>query len=299
MSKVLVVHKKSSLELFTEAPPSATRDRALADEARRESHQIHTASLQQVLAVLDSRGVDYQKIYRSELQPVDTSLDAIIIVGGDGTTLDTTHYVSTADIPIIGVNSDPTSSVGFYTCCTADTFAGIFDSLDNQPRTTFPRLEVLLNGQQILEPVLNDILVAHSSPAAYTRYVLTVDGKKIVNQANNNRLRSSGLVIATAGGSTAWMYNLQGTIMPLTSTTMQYKERDVRNLPIAFAEREIKIESLTREGRIFIDGDHIQYPFTLGDTVLVKAGHPVQIVGNIDLKRQQYREEKVPRKFTD
>lgn len=299
MTKVLVVHKKSSLELFTEAPPSATRDFALADKARQESHQIHTASLQQVLAVLDSRSVDYQKIYRSELQPVDTSLDAIIIVGGDGTTLDTTHYVPTADIPIIGVNSDPTSSVGFYTCCTADTFAGIFDTLDTQPRTIFPRLEVLVNGERLPEYVLNDLLIAHSSPAAYTRYMFTVDGKKVVDQANNNRLRSSGLVIAAAGGSTAWMYNLQGTIMHLTSTTMQYKERDVRNLPIAFAEREIKIESLTREGRIFIDGDHIHYSFTLGDTVLVKAGPLVQIVGDIDTKRQQYREEKVPRRFTD
>lgn len=300
MSKVLVVHKKSSIELFTEAPPSVTRDLALADKARQESHRIHTASIQQVLEILDSRSVNYDKVYRTQLPNVDsTSLDAIIILGGDGTTLETAHYVSTTNIPLIGVNSDPTSSVGFYTCCTADTFAEVFDTLEKQPRTSFPRLEVLLNGERLPEYALNDLLIAHSSPASHTRYSLAIDGKKVVDQANNDRLRSSGIVITAAGGSTAWMYNLQGEIMPLTSTQMQYKERDVRNLIAQLAEKEIKIESLTREGKIFIDGDHIEYPFTLGDTAVIKVGAPIQIVGDIDAKREKYRQEHIPRTFAD
>ncbi len=299
MKRFLVVYKKSSFEMYRSSADQSVRDFALQDAVLQESHRIHAASLEQVLATLDARAIEYQKRYRSQLQPIDTSLNAVVVVGGDGTTLDTAHYVPTADIPIIGVNSDPAHSVGFYTCCTADNFADFLDNLKFKPKTSLPRLEVILNGQSLPYYVLNDIFIAHSSPAAYTRYMLTVDGKKVVDKDNNERLRSSGIVIATASGSTAWMYNLQGTIMPLTSTQMQYKERDVRNLTPQYAEREIKVQSLTREGRIFVDGDHLDCLFSLGDCLIIKVGSPVQIVGDINTKRQTYEVEAIPRALRD
>ncbi len=291
MSKVLVVHKKSAWEMYLASPDEAVRSFAEHDEALRRSHLVHTASLEQVLRVLDGHHVEYETATRRDLQGISLPHQLIIAVGGDGTILDTTHYVPNDEIPILGVNSDPATSVGFYSCCTAAEFESLFaqvtESPHSIPRTVFPRLQVHLNGQKLPEYVLNDVLVAHSSPAAYTRYELTVDGRTVTDHRGNSRLRSSGLVIATAGGSTAWMYNLGGSIMPLSSPQLQYHERDIRNVHPHFGH-ELRIKSITREGNLFIDGEHVVYPFTVGDLLTISSGPAVQLVGNIDEKRHRY-----------
>ena len=154
-----------------------------------------------------------------------------------------------------------------------------------------------INGQPIPEYALNDVLITHVNPAAMMRYKLSVDDRGVVDRNDNNNLRSSGLLVATPGGSTAFMYNEGGEAMSLTSSLMQYHERSIRNSPFGFAESKIELESLTRESKMWIDGEHLTYDVTLGDKISITPGKPVTIIGCLELKRQKYLTEVLPRKF--
>ena len=94
---------------------------------------------QQTLAVVNEalakRPFAVEAVYRGDLTPI-TDRDLVIAVGGDGTFLQVARFVD--DLPVLGVNSDPTSSVGFFTVAARDTFEEILDAVDTLPRTKLP-----------------------------------------------------------------------------------------------------------------------------------------------------------------
>src|SRR3989338_2197196 len=92
---VLVVHKKSS---------SRAHHRALMDVTRR---------LQQLKAV-------FHVLSRDRLRPI-TGYDIVLTIGGDGTFLDTAHYLKAG--LMLGINSMPKQSVGFFCRATTETFS--------------------------------------------------------------------------------------------------------------------------------------------------------------------------------
>ncbi len=190
--------------------------------------------------------------------------------------------------PVLGVNSDPEGSVGFFSFCKRDTLGKVLQEIETAPRTILPRMEVVHNGTPLREYVLNDILIAHQNPAAYTRYRLHVDGKQVVNEHKSYSLRSSGLLVAAPAGSTGWIYNEGGSIMPLHSFQMEYVERGVRHLRSQFAQASIEVHSLTREGKLYIDGEHCSYAFTIGETITLREGSPLVIIGDLAAKQEQF-----------
>lgn len=289
MKDILVVHKKSLYELY-----QASEDKAVQDYVQNKddllrlekSHKAQKTTLEQVLRQLEQKGIAPEVIYRAELSTIKNK-DLVITVGGDGTLLEVSHYVK--DTPILGVNSDPGKSVGFFSCATKDNFSEIMAQIDSYQQTKLQRLQIKLDDKNIPELVLNDLLLAHRNPAAMTRYEMVVDNDEIQNTNGERGLRSSGLVICTAAGSTAWMYEMGGMIMPLDSRfTMQYHERDQRESIFGLVEKEIKMRSLTREGFVYVDGEHLKYPFGLGSEIVVSVGRPLNVVGNLEEKRKKY-----------
>src|SRR5262249_11581058 len=122
--------------------------------------------------------------------------DLVISIGGDGTLLCASHYVR--DGMVIGVNSAPGDSVGHFCSANRENFAERLDAiLDLKWRPVeLARLQVTLEGKPLQELALNDVLVAHYSPAATTRYLIEVGN-------HFEEHRSSGVWISTAAGSTA------------------------------------------------------------------------------------------------
>src|SRR5262249_6739284 len=106
------------------------------------------------------------------------------------------HYVG--DGMVIGVNSAPGDSVGHFCSANRENFAERLDAiLDLKWRPVeLARLQVTLDGKPLQELALNDVLVAHYSPAATTRYLIEVGD-------HFEEHRSSGVWISTAAGSTA------------------------------------------------------------------------------------------------
>lgn len=283
LSNVLVVYKKSVFDLYSNSPDETvktfvTNGSKDAVEMRR-SHDEQQRTLDTVISVLKGSGIEPEVKYRAELEGTIAGKELVITVGGDGTLLDVSHYVG--GTPMLGVNSDTTNSKGFY--CTADRtdVEHILSNLQHLPRTRLYRLELVLNGTKLPMPVLNDIMIAHTNPAASTSYELTANKESRIYKG------SYGLFVCTPSGSTGAMWNEGGKLMPLSMDFMQYHPRGYRKGEFHYT-KELQIRSRTREGIVFIDGQHIKHPFTLDDTLVVRIGQKLTLIGDLEKKRAEY-----------
>jgi len=275
--KILVIYKKSTHSVYHESPDENTlaymRSESEHVNRMQQSHSTHERSLATVLEALDKNSIDYETLYRADFKG-DVECDLIITIGGDGTLLEAAHHVT--DIPIMGVNSVPDRSVGFFTHCTAADFEKELKRLDDISWHSLNRFEMVLDGKPIKEFALNDVLIAHSDPSQMTRYRLLKN--------SNKSWRGNGILVSTAAGSGARMYSEGGELMPLDSKKLQYLLRGVRNQIPQFAS-ELFIKSESREGQLHIDGGHLKYPFSLGSEVLIRPGKPVTIIADLSKKR--------------
>ncbi len=111
MKQVLVVYKKSTFELYSNSDDGAVKAAAIGDSenAKRlqEGHEVQQRSLERIASELESHGVSHEMIYRADLERINDR-QVVLSVGGDGTVLEVSHYVSQAQV--MGINSDPSKS---------------------------------------------------------------------------------------------------------------------------------------------------------------------------------------------
>ena len=235
----------------------------------------------------------YEALARLDVSPLTVSVDSIdakarkaiararlvITVGGDGTLLTTSHWVTGG--LLLGVNSAPRSSVGYLTFARRSTLARILSRIASGALQPHPvaRLEAEVEGR-VLPPALNDILLAHEQPAATSRYRL-----RLGRSAEDHR--SSGLWISTAAGSTAGIRSAGGQPMPLDSRRLQFRARELYRahgrsftLEAGFVEpgQELVVESAMTAGWLFTDGSRMATPFPFGATAILRvAEEPLRL----------------------
>lgn len=295
ISRLLVVYKKSYYELYgyekrkrdLETLPSQQRPMI---QAMRLSHEENQRTLTAVCHALDTLNVSYDYLYRGDLKPV-TGYDLILSVGGDGTLLEVARYAG--DLPVLGVNSDPSRSTAFFCAADRSSIAACLGALlaGNMPQILLARLQIALNDTLLPFYALNDILIAQSNPAAMASYTLCLDG---IYETQ----KSSGIWIATAAGSTAAIRSAGGHVMPLRSQKRQYLVREPytsNDRPYQFLQGTLppdvplELISRMRRGRLFLDGPHLRYPLGLGDTLSVTlAPIPLRLVGINGERQQQF-----------
>lgn len=293
---VLLIYKKSVLHIYGRERRDPhflglmrRKDPAVALVER--SHREHMAALKSVEAALRAAGCRIRCAYRALVGDTQ-GYDLVISVGGDGTLLEAARTV--VETPILGVNSAPSSSVGFYSGATAETFPKLLRQFlaGRAPESRLTRLTVAVNGHAWRFPVLNDVLFTHAVPAATSRYLITQDG---VTEEH----RSSGIWFCTASGSTAAMRSAGGRQMPLGSRRVQYRVREPfyfgvkpRLLSGFLAPGEnIEVRSKMRTATVYMDGPHLRRSVQLGDVVTVMAGGPVvRIVGFDEHRRREFFE---------
>lgn len=278
LKKALVLHKKSRYQIQAEEFKDERFLQLLKEghESVRKvkiAHEEHIAALETVKRELTERGIEFQSMARIELNTPVSDIDIMISVGGDGTFLDASHFVE--DIPLLGVNSSKSSSFGHFCYGDNDNFSELLDKVisgELQPEKIL-RLDLELNGKLLRQTVLNEILIAHSHPAATSRYLLSIDSIK-------EEQRSSGIWIGTPAGSTGSLRSAGGEIQRIVDNRFQYIVREpcVRpgeadKLLHGFLRRDQRMEvvSQMRTGAIFVDGQHIEYPFPMGDKLIVTA----------------------------
>jgi NAD+ kinase len=259
--KVALVIKRSQWRIQLEERDD-TRLRKLASAGDRSiaplraSHEAHEGTVSEVRAALETVGADVVIAKRTG-EPFDArGLDLVVTVGGDGTLLSASHSVD--DVPILGINSAPHHSVGFF--CGAKS-GNVLAAIERAVRgelkeTVLTRMKVSIDGEVVAARVLNDALFCHVSPAATTRYVVHLGD--VVEQQ-----KSSGFWIGPAAGSTAAQRSAGGRVLPLTSKKLQLVVREpytphgesyrLRHAMIVPGET-LLVQSKTHDAKIFFDG---------------------------------------------
>jgi NAD+ kinase len=297
---VCVVLKRSSWRKWVEEEGDARILKLLeeGDETVRRMRPGHTDHMETIeetrnaLANLGARAYwsDSPHQFRSDETP--GRCDLVVTVGGDGTLLGASHGIGPG-VPLLGVNSSPAHSIGFF--CAAKkghVHEAIAAALDGSLKgAELTRMRVDLNGAPLLDRVLNEALFCHASPAATSRYFLRVVDVKGTTLAEEEH-KSSGLWVGPAAGSTAAQSSAGGHILPLTSTRLQFVVRepyrphggpsDAPRLTIGLIEdgQTLRIRSRMRQGRLFLDGEHLVHDVTMGDVVTMRrSAEPLTVLG--------------------
>ena len=277
LSKVILFHKRSTYQLRAVEYHDPRFVELLEQEHAavrlvKKSHSEHTATLDKLNQELKERKISFKTQARSSLTDKIEDIDLLIAVGGDGTFLDASHYLD--KVPILGVNSALSTSFGHFCLANEHNFGSILDQIEAQvlAPVNLMRLAIFVNGKALPFFALNEVLIAHKSPAATSRYIISA------NNLEENQL-SSGVWIATASGSTGSIRAAGGQVLPITAQQFQFYVRELCIRPtekkqllkcVLEADQEIRFISQIRQGTIFIDGQHIEYPITVGDEILIK-----------------------------
>jgi NAD+ kinase len=252
-------------------------------EAVQQSHDQHESGIEDVTRALEAAGITLDTIHRNTegLSVHLSGVDLIVTVGGDGTFLRASHEIA-GDIPVVGVNSAPITSFGHFCICDAPGFAAVLTRIiagDLKPSRLL-RLNLAIDGVAVAEPVLNEVLVAHKHPAGTSRYRLTV-GQNGEAKNETAQHKCSGLIVAPPAGTTGFLRSESGTILPITARQYTFMERApflrigedaVLKSAVVEASATLEIVSQMQDGRLFIDGDHIEYDFPRGAVLTVSAG---------------------------
>jgi NAD+ kinase len=286
--RVVIVAKRSAYRRFIEEEndPRARlllkrRDPAVASWVA--SHRSHLRTLEEVERAVESLGARALIVQRAHAEFDASDAALVVSVGGDGTLLSASHNVSA--VPILGVNSAPEHSVGFFCAARRENvrrmLARALDGRLDGVRLT--RMSVLVNGRLRSRRVLNEALFTHSCPAATSRYVLKL-GRVREEQ------RSSGFWVGPAAGSTAAQRSAGGRVLPLASRKLQLVVREPYALVSANGYRlgrvligdgeRLLVTCKMPDACLFLDGPHRVFEVKLGDEVEFHASdEPLRVLG--------------------
>ncbi|MBI5393500.1 NAD(+)/NADH kinase [Candidatus Woesearchaeota archaeon] len=175
-----------------------------------------------VLKSLRKQKIRYKIIERSRInKKICSGYDLIIVIGGDGTFLRTSHFVD--DTPILGVNANIQRKEGFLMQTNISTFKKRFKDITKKLNIIdIGRLETIIirKEKQIKLPLaLNEVFIGHKLPYKMSRY-------RIMLKQKEEFQKSSGIIIGTAIGSHAWISSAGGRKVEITEKLFQYVVRE-------------------------------------------------------------------------
>ncbi len=248
----------------------------------RSTHDAHERTVEEVMRAFDKLGIEPFAIEARTRDIVQSRYALVVSIGGDGTLLRASHKVR--DVPILGINSAPASSVGFF-CGIKD--GSVTRSLERALEgklvpTVLTRMEVEIEGRVVSSRVLNDALFCHQSPAATSRYLIEAQGVK-------EEHKSSGFWVGPAAGSTAAQRSAGGRVLPLHSEALQLVVREpytpkgerYRLMRIVTKDdQSIVVRSKMREAALFLDGPDVVFNPRFGDVITFRrSSEPLTLLG--------------------
>ncbi len=161
---------------------------------------------------LKEKKIKTQSLAQSNLfntPPVNTDIDLVLVLGGDGTYLQTVQYVSNHSVPFLGINM---GSFGFLTVHKQDSL--------------IEHLKSTLTGKMILEErslidvsfyqeqhkkskflALNDMVIERGSFSHLINISITIQNENIYS------IKADGVIISSPTGSTAYNLAAGGPIL--------------------------------------------------------------------------------------
>lgn len=265
LNKVLIVFKHRV------SGTAAKKTSCLLGSSYSARQKEHDRAIAHAIETFSRVGIKYDVIDRDNLKH-GISTDLIIAIGGDGTFLSAAHRAG--KVPIVGLNSTPKFSVGFFCAAITHNFKKIIDGIINDTVTLreLPLISAKFDSSELPHLALNDILFAASSPAETARYIITVQGEK-------ESQKTSGIWIAAGPGSTAALLAAGGKTQPIDSKRLQYVVREPCHWPgkrykltggILKEGKKVEITSRMRDAVVFVDGPRLAYPIPMGAKLTVE-----------------------------
>ncbi len=186
-------------------------------------------------------------------------VDYIILFGGDGTFLHTSHYFIGSEIPLVGINI---GKLGFLTDIETEELAKTLQMLvagdySIESRMML-RIKIIRRGKEISASyALNDLVVNRGANSRMIKINLFINAERV------SSFRADGLIISTPTGSTAYSLSAGGPIInPRQVRAILITPICPHNLylrPMVISENEkIRIEVADKSGCVTTtsDGKH-------------------------------------------
>lgn len=134
-----------------------------------------------------------------------TSVDAAVVIGGDGTILSVASRCARNKVPVLGVNL---GKVGFLTEVEPQDMASAAERLLTGDYETEERmlLKITINDEGGSYHALNDVVISKPDGTKLISLDLFTDGELV------NRYIGDGLIIATPTGSTGYSISAGGPV---------------------------------------------------------------------------------------
>ena len=210
---------------------------------------------------------DYDGLHSKE--ELIRGVEAVIVLGGDGTMLRAAHAVGTHNIPILGINL---GTMGFLTEVEESNVYIALDRLLNNDFTIEKRMMVEGRVKDKVYHSLNDVVITR---AGFSRII----GLSIyVNEQLLDTYEADGVIVATPTGSTGYNLSAGGPIVSpkskaivvtpisphsLTSKSVVFDSSDKIRIEIVKKRRTQETEAI-----VSFDGDN-NMELSAGDYVSV------------------------------
>jgi NAD kinase len=220
----------------------------------------------------------------SVIRKLSVKVDVVVVVGGDGTFLKAAHNVEKT--PVLHISSDYTKNEGFFARATNKDMKRKIGLLVSGKYKTMPlmRLDALINGKKIPFSALNEVYVGTQKAYHTAKYVLVV-GKKREEQ------KSSGVLISTPCGSTAWIKSSGGRKLSIKDKRIQYVVREpytgrltrpkmIRGIVSGSGNVKVVSEIWNdQKGVVVIDSSTKEFSFNKGSALVVNVSkQPLNLI---------------------
>ncbi|PLX10833.1 MAG: NAD kinase [Marinilabiliales bacterium] len=246
---------------------------------------------------LKRNGIDYivyeefaQFIYRStnlklrnkgqfkSRNDLNSDIDLVISIGGDGTFLESAAMVVESGIPVLGINS---GRLGFLAAVAREKTEEAVKALVNSDFDIEKRsaLEMFVDGKKpdFSSFALNEITVFKKDYSS----MITVN--TFLNEEFLNSYWSDGLLVSTPTGSTAYSLSVGGPIiLPGTENLIisPIAPHSLTVRPIVVPDHfTVKLDVETRSNEFMVSLDHKSYVMSAGQEIRInKAEQYVKVV---------------------
>jgi NAD+ kinase len=212
-------------------------------------------------------------------EQIGAEADLAIVIGGDGSMLNTARRLAEYAVPLVGVNL---GRLGFLTDISrSDALARLGEILDGRytERLRFMLdAEVLRGGNRVFHTLaLNDVVVNKGEIGRMIEFDLSIDGEFVYTQ------RSDGMIVSTPTGSTAYALSANGPILHPSVGGIAL----VPLCPHALTARPVTIPDSSRidimlqpphDARVHFDGQ-ARFDLRAGDCVrMTRSPHSVRLL---------------------
>ncbi|MDD5296799.1 MAG: NAD kinase [Rhodocyclaceae bacterium] len=145
----------------------------------------------------------------ASLDEIGSRADLAIVLGGDGTMLNTARRIAGHEVPLLGVNQ---GRLGFMTDIPRghmlEKVVDVLEGRYEEEGRLMLDAEVLRCGERVFRnAALNDVVLNKGDLGRMIEFQVRVDGEYLYN------LRSDGLIVCTPTGSTAYALSANGPIL--------------------------------------------------------------------------------------